>query len=105
LRQSARVHDLLAPRHSPEHQEVTMKPLRRMAAAFAVAATLGVGLTAATPATASTPARPMVVATVTIGDVCHALADTIAFLESRPPSRLRDFLLARAEQLFARYCE
>jgi hypothetical protein len=81
-----------------------MKSLRRMVVAAAVAATLAVGLVAATPAAASTEGRPMVVATVTIGEICQALAETIEFLESRPPSRLRDFLLAQATHLYSRYC-
>jgi hypothetical protein len=46
----------------------------------------------------------MLVATITAGDVCDALAKAIAFLEERQPSRLRDFLLAQARAVFDHHC-
>jgi hypothetical protein len=70
-----------------------------------LAATLAIGLAAAAPAAASTGDHPAAAATASNEHLCGALADTIAFLESRPPSRLRDFLLEHARRLFARYCE
>jgi hypothetical protein len=58
-----------------------MKPLNRLGAAAALAGTLAVTLVAASPAAASTIHRPLVVATITVGDICTGLADYIQFLE------------------------
>jgi hypothetical protein len=81
-----------------------MKGVQNFGGAFVLAAALAIGLGTAAPAAASTGGGA-VTARVSTAHLCEALADTIAFLESRPPSRLRDFLLAQAERLFARHCE
>ena len=80
-----------------------MKSLRRLGTALVLSATLAIGLSIATPASASTT-QAANLTPPTIGQFCDGLADVIAFLESRPPSPLRDFLLAQARRLFERYC-
>ncbi len=86
------------------HGEETVKPLHRLGVAATLAGTLAVTLVAATPAAASTNHRPLVVATITVGDICTGLADYIQFLEGRPASRLRDFLLTQAQRLSEKLC-
>jgi hypothetical protein len=69
-----------------------------------LAGLLATGLATTTPAAAATVDGSAGTQDVTIGHVCAALADYIQFLESRPPSPLRDFLLEQAQVLFARFC-
>jgi hypothetical protein len=75
-----------------------------MGVATVAAAVLAIGLVTAAPAAAAAPRPPVMVATITIGDVCAALAKAIAFLEERPASRLRDFLLTQAQAAFDAHC-
>jgi hypothetical protein len=81
-----------------------MTRLRRIGTGLVMAATLAASLTVATPAMANTT-QSAAASVPTIEQVCAGLADAIAFLETRPPSPLRDFLLAQAQRLFARYCQ
>ena len=80
-----------------------MKRIRTLGAGILVACTFTVGPGMPRAASAAPLVPPTVVATGTV-DVCGGLADAIAFLESRPSSRLRDFLLASAQRVFDRHC-
>jgi hypothetical protein len=71
------------------------------AALLAIILVLGPGVS---QTAASTATPPVVIGTITIGEVCGGLSDVIAFLESRPESRLRDFLLAQARRVFEKHC-
>jgi hypothetical protein len=83
-----------------------MRSLRRFASAAVLAAFVAGGLAVATPAAASTTPQNGAVATnITIDSICGRLANYIAFLEARPASRLRDFLLEQARNLYSRYCQ
>jgi hypothetical protein len=79
-----------------------MKKTRTLGAGILLVA-LALGPAMPRAASAAPLVPPTVVATGTI-DVCGGLADVIAFLESRPSSRLRDFLLASAQRLFDQHC-
>jgi hypothetical protein len=79
-----------------------MKQLKRVSAAALVAVALSVGLSSS--ASAAMVPRDEPVVTTTGTDLCQGLADAIAFLEERPASRLRDFLLGAARRLFAAHC-
>lgn len=81
----------------------TMKRLKRMGIAVMLASALSMGL-ATTTVSASEETNLPVAASATLQDACQALSEVIEFLEQRPPSRLRDFLLAQARRLFATYC-
>jgi hypothetical protein len=84
-----------------------MKSLSRTAAAAVLAVFVASGLAVVAPAAAA-DTGPQAAATathITIGEVCGRLSDYIAFLEARPPSRLRDFLLTQAKNLYSRFCE
>jgi hypothetical protein len=78
-----------------------MMRFRKMGVAMILAAALAAG--AATTAVSASAALP-VATEANVDDPCQALSEIIAFLEQRPPSRLRDFLLAQARRLFATYC-
>ena len=78
-----------------------MKRAKRLGAAVLVAGALSMGM--ATTAVAAVPEPPAMAVTVN-GDFCGSLAEAIAFLEQRPESRLRDFLLAYLRHVFAAHC-
>jgi hypothetical protein len=77
-----------------------MRPFTRICGAIVLALSLAMGLATATPAVAQAPAAE----SARLDRFCSALSEAIEFLESRPPSRLRDALLEHARNLFARYC-
>jgi hypothetical protein len=76
-----------------------MKSIRRLGAVTLLAAALAV-----TPASAVAADQAVTSTTVTRDEACAKLAELIAFLEGRPASPLRDFLLAAARRLDLRYC-
>jgi ABC-type glycerol-3-phosphate transport system substrate-binding protein len=80
-----------------------MMRFRKMGVAMILAAALAAGA-ATTAVSASADAALPVAMEANVDDPCQALSEIIAFLEQRPPSRLRDFLLAQARRLFATYC-
>jgi hypothetical protein len=83
-----------------------MRPLKSIATAAVLSALLAGGLAVATPVTASAASQTGgAEAKITIGAICARLADYIAFLEGRPSSRLRDFLLEQARNLYSEYCK
>jgi hypothetical protein len=73
----------------------------RVLLAALLAVTLGAGSASASAATVDTGQSAH---SVTLEEFCDGVSDVIAFLESRPASPLRDFLLGKAQRLFARYC-
>jgi hypothetical protein len=89
-------------RHRP--QEGIMKVTRRIGAVALLAASLAVTGTALSPATVVAADGAAVSTTLTLADACAKLAEAITFLEGRPASPLRDFLLAQARRLELRYC-
>ena len=81
-----------------------MKSTRRLAAVALLAASLAATGVVLTPATALAAEEAASSTTITLDDACAKLAEAIAFLEGRPARPLRDFLLAQARRLEARYC-
>jgi hypothetical protein len=79
-----------------------MRSVTRQYAVVVLASSLAFGFPA-TVAAAPTAGAPLTVA-VTLTDACAKLADAVAFLEGRPASPLRDFLLAVTRKLQTRYC-
>jgi len=78
-----------------------MVRIRRLGAALALAGVLCTSL-ALTPTPLS--AAPTVAAPQVTVRVCDYLAQAIAFLESKPQTPLRDFLLATLRRVQAQYC-
>jgi hypothetical protein len=79
-----------------------MRHLKRTGTVFALAGILT--LSPAMTRTVDARTSDATTSVATVGEVCGALSDAIVFLEGRPPSRLRDFLLAQARRLFSKYC-
>jgi hypothetical protein len=77
-----------------------MTKVRKFGMALAVAALLASSGGVPTVQAASAPPQT----NISISEFCNALARFITYLESLPPSPLRDFLLARARALQQRYC-
>lgn len=80
-----------------------MKSAKRLGAIALLAASLATTDLVLTPATALAQ-NAAATSTITLADACAKLAEAIAFLEGRPASPLRDFLLAQARRLEVRYC-
>ena len=78
-----------------------MKRAKRLGAAMMLAGALSMGMATTAVAAAPEPTAPVVIVN---GDFCSSLAEAIAFLEQRPESRLRDFLLAYLRHVFAAHC-
>ena len=81
-----------------------MKPIRRLGAVTLLAAALATTALAVTPASAVAAGEAVTSTTITRDEACAKLAELIAFLEGRPASPLRDFLLAAARRLELRFC-
>jgi hypothetical protein len=80
-----------------------MKRLKRAAAVAALGGLLTLSPGLAARADARGAVEPAATS-VSLAEACSALSEAIEFLEGRPQSRLRDFLLAQARRLFATYC-
>jgi hypothetical protein len=74
--------------------------IRRLGATLALAGILGTGLALSPTPLSAAPTNA--VPTVTV--ICDYIAQAIAFLELKPPSPFRDFLLATLRRAQERYC-
>ncbi|HEY6088166.1 MAG TPA: hypothetical protein VD771_00095 [Gemmatimonadaceae bacterium] len=77
--------------------------IRRFAVALALAGVLGTSLALSPTPLSASPTGTVPAVSVTV--FCGHLAQAIAFLESRPQTPLRDFLLATLRKAEVRYCE
>jgi hypothetical protein len=78
-----------------------MRNLRKFGAALLLAGVLGSGVVATT--------MPVLAADTTtttqLSEFCNKLNQFITWLESQPPSSLRDLVLQYARAICARYCQ
>jgi hypothetical protein len=81
-----------------------MQSTKRLGAIAVLAASLAVTGIVLIPSTALAADDAAVSTTLTRAEACAKLADVITFLEGRPASPLRDFLLAQARRLELKYC-